>query len=278
MSHVDVNVPSSTCFSRMCFGYIAVPMERRNGANGPGRNAFDGVVVQRGYRHRLLLPFAALLVREAEMERRTAAGRDVMVVDDAVEGEVHVMGGEGLPVVPRNVIAKMEGPRQTVLRALPRLGQRRLHFVGQPGRLGQALEQIPQDTRRRRVVRDGQIEGERLGDGGGRQGAALFSNGVLELLGVLSQLVDGGGLISGRRLCGGRRRRDDRRCGSRFGCWSRLCNSGWRRRRCGVVAACGQRRACQDHRCCHTESLLHVSSSRINRPASLKADAFPAHQ
>ena len=36
MSHVVAKVPSSTYCSRMCFGYIAVPMERRNGANDTG--------------------------------------------------------------------------------------------------------------------------------------------------------------------------------------------------------------------------------------------------
>ena len=37
MSHVETKVPSSTCVSRMCRGYMAVPMERRKGANGTGR-------------------------------------------------------------------------------------------------------------------------------------------------------------------------------------------------------------------------------------------------
>ena len=119
------------------------------------------------------------------MEGGAAAGRDVVVVDYAVEGEVYVVGREGLPVVPAHVRTEVECPGQAVVRTLPGLGQHRLHLVGQPGGLGQALEEIAQDTRRRSVVRDGEVESKRLGDRGEGQSAAPFPDGVLETLGVL---------------------------------------------------------------------------------------------
>ena len=37
MSHVSMKVPSSTWGSRMCLGYMGVPIERRKGANCTGR-------------------------------------------------------------------------------------------------------------------------------------------------------------------------------------------------------------------------------------------------
>ena len=94
----------------------------------------DRVVVQRRDGHLPLRPLSALHV--PERERRTAARRDIVVIDNLVEREVHVVRREWLPVVPLHVPPKAERPRQTVLRMLPRLRQGGLHLVRQPRGLG----------------------------------------------------------------------------------------------------------------------------------------------
>ena len=157
---------------------------------GQGENALDRVVVQRRDCHRRLLPLAGCLVQEAELEGRAAAGRDVVVVDDAVEGEVHVVGVEWLPVVPPDFPAQVERPRQAVLRALPGLRQRRLHRVGPPRGLGQAVKEVSQNTGRRGIVGNGEVEGKRFGNSRECQGAARLSDGVLEPLGIPFKLGD----------------------------------------------------------------------------------------
>ena len=147
----------------------------------------DGVVVQRRDLHAVRPPLAGV-VEVAELERRAGRGRDVVVVDDPVEREVHVAGGERPAVVPGHVAAQVERPGQAVLGALPRLGQQGLHLVVQPRRLGQPLEEVPQDVRRSGVGRDGEVEGQRFGDGGDREGAPVRADRVGELLGVGPQL------------------------------------------------------------------------------------------
>ena len=124
---------------------MAVPIERRKGERH-GQYELDGVVVERADRHLLLAPLAALLVEDPEGERRAIAGGDIGVVDDPVEGEVHVVGRERLPVVPGHVPAQMEGPGQSVVRVLPGLRQARLDLIVQPGDFGEALEEIPEDA------------------------------------------------------------------------------------------------------------------------------------
>ena len=71
-------------------------------------------------------------VEEAEVEGWTAAGLDVVVIDDPVEGEIDIVGGEGRAVVPLDVLAKVEGPSETILGVLPGLGQCGFHLVGEP--------------------------------------------------------------------------------------------------------------------------------------------------
>ena len=102
------------------------------GSEGCGEDALDSVVSKRRYGHGLLFPCAGLLVQESEVEGRTAAGRDVMVVDDLVEGEIDVVGGEGRAVVPLDVLAKVKGPGETILGALPGLGECGFHLIGEP--------------------------------------------------------------------------------------------------------------------------------------------------
>ena len=168
---------------------------------GHWQNDPDRVLVQCCDGHLRFLPVAALLVREPEGERRPAAGRDIVVVDDPIEGEGHVVGGEALPIVPRDVFAQVEGPGQTVIRMFPGLCQRRLDLVRQPGGFGQAFKQVAQDARRLGVARNGQIQSQRLANSRERQSPARLPGGVLEDLGVLSELVDdcavGGGCAIG---------------------------------------------------------------------------------
>ena len=73
---------------------------------------------------------------------------------------------------------------------LPGLGQRGLDLVGEPRGLGQAFEEVSQYAGRGGVVGNGKVEGERLGNGGKRQSSAGIADGVLERLGVPSELGD----------------------------------------------------------------------------------------
>ena len=148
----------------------------------------DGVVVHRRHGHRVLDPLAVL--EEAEDERIAGAGRDVLVVDDAIEGELHVVRGERLAVVPGDIAAQGEGPGQPVLRVLPGLGQRRLDLVGQPRRLGQALEEQAEQARGVGVVREREVEGQRLADRRRGDRAARLPDLVLERPGVLPERPD----------------------------------------------------------------------------------------
>ena len=148
----------------------------------------DGVVVHRRDGHRVLDPLPVL--QEAEDERVAGARRDVLVVDDAVEGELHVVRGERCAVVPGDVAAQVEGPGQPVLRVLPGLGQRRLDLVGQPRRLGQALEEQAEQARGVGVVREREVEGQRLADRRRGDRAARRPDLVLERLGALLERPD----------------------------------------------------------------------------------------
>ena len=70
MFHVSVKEPSSTCFLKDVLWVYRRTHGAEERGERPGEYAFDRVVVQRGDRHRLLLPFSDFLVQETEMERR----------------------------------------------------------------------------------------------------------------------------------------------------------------------------------------------------------------
>ena len=162
------------------------------------------VVVDGGHGHRRLLPGAGV-VEVAELEGGAVAGGDVVVVDDAVEREVDIACGEWLAVVPTHALAEVEGPRQAVVRVLPGLGQRRLDLVGEPRHLGQSLEQVAEEPRGVGVVREREVERQRLADGGRRHRPARVADVVLEGVGARAQSLDDRLLSSrggGRRGCG----------------------------------------------------------------------------
>ena len=161
------------------------------------QDATHCVVVDRSHRHRRFLPFA-VVVKQPERERRAVGGWNVLVVDDLVEGELNIRGGEGLTVMPDDIAAQMEGPAQSVSGDIPRFGQVRLRLAGQPGDVGQTLKQIPQYAGRTGIVGQGQVEGQRLGDGGERQRTAVLANVVLEIIGIRAELRDDVLTISGR--------------------------------------------------------------------------------
>ena len=166
----------------------------QEGGEGHGQRELHRVVVHDGHRHRRLAPLPALRVREAEREGRAVVARDVVVVDDPVERELDIGRRERLPVVPGDVAAQVERPGEAVGRVLPGLRQRRFHLVRQPRDLGQALEQVAEVGGRSRVVREGQVEGQRLDDRGVGQTAARRADAVLELVGVGLQRRDDAGL------------------------------------------------------------------------------------
>ena len=79
---------------------MAVPMERRNGAKGTGRTnwtvyASSAVTVIGASRQP---PLSSSGKRKVNVGRLLAGMSSF--VDDPVEGEVHVLGREALPVVP----------------------------------------------------------------------------------------------------------------------------------------------------------------------------------
>ena len=177
--------------------------ERRE---GHGQADLDGVVVGGGDGHPVRLQ-RAVVGDVMELEGSTARRGDLVVVDDPVEREVHVVGRERLPVVPGDVAAEVEGPGEAVLGTLPGFGQGGLDLVGQPGGLGEPLEEVAQHVRGAGVSRDGEVERERLGDGGQREAAAVAADAVVEPLGVPAELGDESFQIPGRtRAALGRRR------------------------------------------------------------------------
>ena len=178
-------------------------------------------------------------------KRRPGRRRYVLVIDYAVKRELHVVGGERLPVVPPHVPAQPERPGEAIVRALPRLGQQRLYLVRQPRRLGKPLEHVAQGSRRVGVVCDSEVERQRLRDRGAGDCPALLADCVLEVGGVLLEPVHHASLARRRRLRHGRRRRSRGRF--RRGGWP--CRRGGRGRRCGLGRSGRLRRRRDPDRC-----------------------------
>ncbi len=137
-------------------------------------------------------PAAPLSVRSRlvgidEDECLAVRGGDAVVVDDAVEGEFHVVGGERRPVMPADVSTQIERPLKPVLRPLPRFRQRGLDFVVQPRGLGQTLEHVTEVIDRTSVVRKDEVEGQGFRDGSVGDCTAMHADGVLELVGIATQ-------------------------------------------------------------------------------------------
>ena len=84
-----------------------------------GKHTLDSVVVEDADNHGRFLPDAVGILG-AEVEGGAGAGRDVGVVDDAVEGKVNVVGGERLTVVPLHILAQVERPSKAVVGDFPR--------------------------------------------------------------------------------------------------------------------------------------------------------------
>ena len=97
-----------------------------------GQDELDRVVAQRRHGHRRLIPLAGVRVQVAKLESGAARRVEVVVVDDSIEGEVDVVGGEGRPVVPQHVVSQVKHPPQAVVGPLPRFCQQWLDLIGQP--------------------------------------------------------------------------------------------------------------------------------------------------
>ena len=83
-----------------------------------GQHELDRVIVERRHRHLRRFPLP-VIVEIAELEGGTARCVEVVVVDDLVEREVHVVRCEGRAVVPPHIVTQAEHPAQPVIRALP---------------------------------------------------------------------------------------------------------------------------------------------------------------
>ena len=150
------------------------------------------MVVQCRHRHLRLLPLAGLVIQEPELEGSPARRLEVVVVDDPVERELHVVGGERGAVVPLHVVAQIEHPAKPVVGTLPRLGQQRLDLIVQPRGFGEALEQVPQHARRSGVPGQREVEREGLGDRRHRERAPMIADLIGESLGVPAQFLHDG--------------------------------------------------------------------------------------
>ena len=154
---------------------------------GYGQGEPYSVVVDLGDFDLSALPFLRGLVEMTDGQARPRRSGDVVVVDDALEGEKDVVGREGRAVGPLDALAQMKRPHQAVVGGFPALGQVALHPGSQPGGIGHALEYILENFGRRCFGRDCQVEGLRSADRGLGQRAAGLTDLVAELGGVLIQ-------------------------------------------------------------------------------------------
>ena len=84
-----------------------------------------------------LLDRKGLVIDGKDIPRRTG---DVRVVDEFIEGKDHVIGTEGLAVVPTHVLAQMERPCQAIFTDIPGLGQVGFDFGGKGVGGGQSFK------------------------------------------------------------------------------------------------------------------------------------------
>ena len=113
-----------------------------------------------------------------------AAGVDVGVVNDPVEGERNVGCCERFSIAPPHVGTEVECPGQPVLGTRPRLRQQWPGLIARPWDLSQFFENVPQHSRRRSVFGNDQVECERLCDGRHCQRPFVPAYGVLKLFSI----------------------------------------------------------------------------------------------
>ena len=115
-----------------------------------GQGEANGMVVDLGDLDLSALPLLRGLVDVTDSQARPRRGGDIVVVDDALEGEKHVVGRERRAVGPFDALAQEERPHQAVVGRFPALGQIPFHLRGQPRGLGQPLEQVAENFGGRR--------------------------------------------------------------------------------------------------------------------------------
>src|SRR3989338_11001733 len=77
------------------------------------QNEPDGMVIDLLYRKSLLI----------DGENIPRGAWDIGVIDEFIKGKDHVIGAEGLAVVPTHVLTQMERPGQTIFADVPGLCQ-----------------------------------------------------------------------------------------------------------------------------------------------------------